>query len=72
MTASCPHSQKFFLTALSWRRTDLISSLMVGVKASHSLGRSPAPLKHQRRIPPLLNILNKSNIVLSLQTTSER
>ena len=46
------------LTLMSWFTT--------GVNASHSFSRSPAPLKHHNKIPPLEKMLMKSNIILDI------
>ena len=53
----------------TWRRTVLMNVLTAGVNPeSQSFWRSPAPLKHHRRIPPLLKIAKKSNIFKSFPT----
>jgi hypothetical protein len=37
--------------------------LMAGVKDLNSFSPNPTPLKHHRRIPPLLKMVKKSSIV---------
>lgn len=56
------------LTAqLTWRRTVLMKELMAGLNLSHSLSSRPIPLKHHSRMPPLLKIVKKSNMLTRLQ-----
>ena len=41
-----------------------MKALTVGLKAAQSDSTSPAPRKHQRRIPPLEKMAKKSNMLL--------
>ena len=52
---------------LTWRRTVLMKELMAGLNLSHSLSSRPIPLKHHSRMPPLLKIVKKSNMLTRLQ-----
>jgi len=56
-------------TLNTWSKTVLMKVLTAGVNAFNSFSPMPTPLKHHKRMPPLLKMVKKSSILTNLGTS---